>query len=196
MHTICPKCGSIAEYNAYYGRITCTSCAWESEPGEDITKFLKGNKMKKTRKDSYTEQAHILTQKDLNGYDRLFGGRLMEWIDITAAVAARRHCNKNVTTAAVSQLNFSAPAYANDTIVLCAYVVYTGKTSMDVCVRTYVENLDGTRKEINVAYLVMVALDENEKPTAVPELEPLNDEEIKEWKLAETRRQMYAAQKK
>lgn len=145
----------------------------------------------KSSRNSHTEQVHILTQEDLNGYGRLFGGRLMEWIDITAAVAARRHCHANVTTAAVSQLNFSAPAYANDTIVLIADVVYTGKTSMDVRVRTFVENLDGSRIEINTAYLVMVALDENEKPMAVPELCPDGTEEKIEWALAETRHELY-----
>ena len=31
MCRICPKCGSVAEYNAYYGRVTCTKCSWESE---------------------------------------------------------------------------------------------------------------------------------------------------------------------
>lgn len=142
-----------------------------------------------------TEQVHVLTQEDLNGYGRLFGGRLMEWIDITAAVAARRYCHCNVTTAAVSQLNFSAPAYANDTIVLQADVVHTGTTSMDVRVRTYIENLDGSTREINVAYLVMVALDENEKPTEVPLFRPETEEEAKEWLAAKRRRKAYQAAK-
>ena len=51
--------------------------------------------------DSYTEQVQILSQSTLNGYNRLFGGRLMQWIDVVAAVVARRHSNCNVTTAAV-----------------------------------------------------------------------------------------------
>lgn len=37
MCKICPKCGSIAEYNAYYGRTTCTSCEWESKPNNCST---------------------------------------------------------------------------------------------------------------------------------------------------------------
>ena len=138
-----------------------------------------------------TEQVHILTQEDMNGYGRLFGGRLMEWIDITAAVAARRYCCKNVTTAAISQLNFAAPAYPNDTIVLKADVVYAGNTSMDVRVRTFVENLDGTTKEINVAYLVIVALDQNEKPSSVPPFNPETYEEKMEYAAAVRRRKAY-----
>ena len=68
-------------------------------------------------KDSITEQVHILTQGNLNGYRRLFGGKLMSWIDVVAAVVARRHSEKNVTTAVVDMLEFKAPAYANDTFV-------------------------------------------------------------------------------
>ncbi|MEG1441048.1 MAG: acyl-CoA thioesterase, partial [Oscillospiraceae bacterium] len=46
--------------------------------------------------DSHTEQVHILSPPDLNGYDRLFGGKLMEWMDIVAGVVARRHSECNV----------------------------------------------------------------------------------------------------
>ena len=116
--------------------------------------------MEKYVRDSYTEQVQILSQSSLNGYKRLFGGRLMEWIDVVAGVVARRHSNRNVTTAAVDNLRFEGPAYGNETIVLCGYITYTGRTSMEVCVRTYVEELNGHKRLINVAYLVMVALDE------------------------------------
>ena len=50
---------------------------------------------------SRTEQAQILMYDTLNGYKRLFGGRLMEWIDVVAAVVARRHSGCAVTTASV-----------------------------------------------------------------------------------------------
>ncbi len=140
--------------------------------------------MEKRVKDSYAEQVHILTQANINGYNRLFGGQLMEWIDIVAAVVARRHSGKNVTTATIDTLTFSGPAYPNDTVIICGYITYVGNTSMEVCTKTYVENLDGTRKLINTAYLVMVALDENEKPTSVPRLIPETEEEKAEWEAA------------
>ena len=131
--------------------------------------------------DSYTEQVQILSQSTLNGYNRLFGGRLMQWIDVVAAVVARRHSNRNVTTAAVDNLRFEGPAYANETIVICGRVTYTGRTSMEICVETYVEELSGEKRLINVAYLVMVALDEHEHPTPVPPLIPRTPEEQREW---------------
>ena len=48
--------------------------------------------------ESYTEQVQVLGLANMNGNDRLFGGTLMSWIDIVAAVVARRHSNRNVPT--------------------------------------------------------------------------------------------------
>ncbi len=140
--------------------------------------------MKKRVEDSRTEQVQILSQNSLNGYKRLFGGKLMQWIDVVAAVVARRHSGRNVTTACVDSLEFKAAAHANDTLVIIGYITYTGNTSMEVCVKTFVEALNGTRKLINLAYLVMVALDENENPTKVPELILETDEQRVEWENA------------
>ncbi len=135
----------------------------------------------KAPRESRTEQVQILSQGSLNGCKRLFGGKLMEWIDVVAAVTARRHSGKNVTTAAVDSLEFKAAAYANDTVVLVGTVTYTGNTSMEICVKTYVESLDGTRQLINKAFVLMVALDADERPTRVPPLLPETDEEKAEW---------------
>ncbi len=143
--------------------------------------------MEKSVNESRSEQVQILTQANINGYNRLFGGQLMEWIDIVAAVTARRHSGKNVTTAVVDTLTFEAPAYPNDTVIVRGHVTYVGRTSMEVCVKSYVENLDGSRKLINTAYLIMVALDENERPAEVPRLRIETDEERAEWEAAEKR---------
>ena len=143
----------------------------------------------KKPKDSYTEAVHILTLGNMNGYDRLFGGKLMEWIDIVAAVVARRHSNHNVTTVRVYELEFKEPAFANDLVVMTGKIVYVGRTSMDVCVKSYVEKADGSRQLINSAYLTLVALDENDHPVPVPPLEAETDYEKAEWERAKARRQ-------
>ena len=93
-----------------------------------------------------------------------------------------------MTTVCVSELVFKAPAYANDTILLCGHIVYAGRTSMDICVKTYVENLDGTRHEINTAYVTMVAIGEDERPVPVPGLILETAEEKREWDAAQARR--------
>lgn len=144
--------------------------------------------MQKRVADSITEQVHILTQGNLNGYNRLFGGQIMSWIDVVAAVVARRHSESNVTTAAVDMLEFKAPAHANDTIFILGKIAYAGKTSMEIKVTVYVEELNGDKKLINTAYLVMVALDENEFPKKVPGLILETDEERAEYERAKIRR--------
>lgn len=137
--------------------------------------------------DSYTEQIQIVMPEHINGYDRLFGGKLMEWIDIVAGVVARRHSNCNVTTAAVDQLQFHAAAHVNSTVVLKGRITYVGSTSMEVRVDTVVESLDGTQTVINRAYLVLVALDEKEHPVRVPRLIVETEEEQREWEAGERR---------
>ena len=138
--------------------------------------------------DSFTTQVQILTQANLNGYSRLFGGQLMSWMDIVAAVTARRHSGRNVTTACVNDLEFHKPAHANDTLVLTGELVYVGRTSMEVRVRAYVEELDGQKQLVNEARFIMVALDENERPTPVPGLLLKTEEQKLLWKAAEERR--------
>ena len=144
--------------------------------------------MEKRVKDSFTEQVHVLTQSNLNGYSRLFGGQLMAWIDVVAAVVARRHSNKTVTTAAVDMIQFEAPAYANDTVLIIGNITYVGRTSMEIKVTAYVEELSGERKVINTAYVVMVALDENDRPTEVPGLILETEEERIEYEKAKVRK--------
>lgn len=137
--------------------------------------------------DSLTEQVQILMPSHINGQDRLFGGQLVEWIDVVAAVVARRHSGKNVTTAAIDNLQFKAGAYINNTLVLIGKITYVGHTSMEVRVDTYVEDLEGVRKVVNRAYLVLVALDENGNPSEVPRLLLETEAERAEWEAARKR---------
>ena len=60
----------------------------------------------KTVEDSRTEWMKCIQYEDINGNGRLFGGRLMEWMDEVAGIAATRHAGGIVTTAAVDNLQF------------------------------------------------------------------------------------------
>ena len=101
--------------------------------------------------DSYTEQVQIIFPQHGNGMCRLFGGQLMQWIDVVAAVEARRHARSEVITAAVDPLEFIAPVHLNDTVVIQAHVTWTGHTSLEVSVETFVEQIDGCRQMVNRA---------------------------------------------
>lgn len=140
--------------------------------------------------DSAVEQIQIVLSSHINGAGRLFGGQLMEWIDIVAGVVARRHSNHNTTTASIDNLQFKEPVYLNNTLVLYGRVTYVGKTSMEIRVDTYVEHLDGNRKLVNSAFFVMVALNENDSPTQVPPLLLETEEEQVDWKAGERRNEL------
>ena len=137
-----------------------------------------------------TTAVQIVMPQHCNGYakPRLFGGQIMAWIDVTGAVAARRYAQKAVTTVCIDHLTFLKPAYLNDTVVLEAFVTWTGRTSMEVRVDSMVERLDGSRELINRAYLVFVALDEEGNSTEVPIFVPETEEEKEEYHVAEIRK--------
>ncbi|MCL2052937.1 MAG: acyl-CoA thioesterase [Oscillospiraceae bacterium] len=155
-----------------------------------VSKYFRVSELRKKRvSESRTEQIQIVMPGDINGNGRLFGGRLIEWIDVVAAVVARRHSGHEVTTVSIDNLHFKAPAYVNDTVVLIGCATYTGRTSIEVRVDTYAETLRGERSMINRAYVVMVAIDEDEKPTPVPSLLLEDDEQRAEWEAGEKRRE-------
>lgn len=144
----------------------------------------------KTVDDSRVETVHIVRPNHLNGANRLFGGILMQWIDEVAGIVAKRHSMCNVTTASVDNLTFLHGAYQNDMIVIRGKLTWVGSTSMEVCVDTYVETLDGQRDRINNAHFMMVALDENNKPVEVPRLILQTEDEHLAWAHGEERRRI------
>lgn len=143
--------------------------------------------MKKRVNDSITEQTYLLMSMHINGYGRLFGGILMQWIDELAGIVARRHCGYEVTTASIDNLNFKQPAHINEMVVLVGRVTYVGRSSMEVRVDTYVEGLDGMRSVINRAYVVMVAVDREGCSLEVPGLELETEGERGEWESGKKR---------
>ena len=139
--------------------------------------------------DSRVETAHIVRPNHLNGANRLFGGILMQWMDEVAGIVAKRHAMTNVITASVDNLTFLRGAYQNELVVIIGKLTWVGKSSMEVLVETYVEDLiGGERSLINKAYFVMVSLDEHDKPAPVARLELEKIDEKIEWQNAEIRR--------
>lgn len=151
---------------------------------------MSDNVIYKRVEDSKTETAHLIRPAHLNGADRLFGGTLIQWIDEVAAIVAKRHAGINVTTASVDNLTFLKGAYKNDLVIIRGKMTWVGKTSMEVCVDTYVESLSGERTQINNAHFIMVALDKNGNPSEVPRLLLETEEEKLAWEHGEERRRI------
>lgn len=145
--------------------------------------------------DSVTEQSHLLFPRELNANGRLFGGRLLEWMDEIAGLVAKRHAECNVVTAAIDNLHFKSGAKVGDTVYLRGHLTYVGRSSMEVRIDSYVEKLDGTRHMINRAYFVMVGTDEEQNPIQVPGLIVEGISAQMEWDAA-IRRQELRRQRK
>ena len=144
----------------------------------------------KKAEESLTEQQYLIRPSHINHYGRLFGGQLLKWIDELAGIVAIRHCGATVTTAAIDNLQFQAPAYTGEMIVLQGMVTYVGRSSMEIRVDTYREALDGTREMINRAYIDMVAINCKGKPIEVPDLCIETEEQKAEYEAAKKRKQM------
>ncbi len=138
--------------------------------------------------ESATQQQYLVRPTHINHYGRLFGGQLLYWIDELAGIVAMRHSGATVTTAAIDNLRFQAPAYEGDMVVMIGQVTYVGRSSMEIRVDTYTETTDGQRKIINRAYIDMVAIDEAGRPIPVPGLIIETQEQQDEWNAAAKRK--------
>lgn len=144
----------------------------------------------KTVSASMTEQQYLVRPSHINHYGRLFGGQLLKWIDELAGIVAIRHSGATVTTAAIDNLRFEAPAYEGDFIVLQGSVTYVGFSSMEIRVDTYIETIDGNRQLINRAYIDMVAINSEGRPVEVPGLVLETDAQRVEYEAAAKRKEL------
>lgn len=152
---------------------------------------------KKKPCESAIEQVYQVRPEHLNGAQRLFGGKLMEWIDEIAGLVGIRHSNGNVITAAVDNLRFIRGAYLGDLIVLTGKVTYVGNTSMEVRVDTYIEDFQGMRRPINRAYLTLVGVERDGSTLRrVPGILLETESEKAEWIAAERRKEMRERRRK
>ena len=146
--------------------------------------------------DSQMEMIYLIRPEHLNGAGRLFGGKLVEWMDELSALVAIRHCRRDVTTVAIDNLRFMCPAYQRDMVVLIGRITHVGTTSMEVRVDVYIEDMNGMRHPINRAYFSVVAMDENERPVEVPGIVIETEAQKAEWEAGEKRREMRLQRKK
>lgn len=123
--------------------------------------------------DTSVVMAMLMEPADANVAGNVHGGVIMKNIDNTAAVVALRHAGCNVVTASIDRLDFHNPVYVGEVLFLKATLNRTGTSSMEVGVRVEAENPSkGVVRHVASAYLTFVALDENGRPTGVPEVIP------------------------
>jgi len=147
--------------------------------------------MSKTVKDSVTSMTEMVLPTHTNSLDSVFGGVIMSWIDICAAIAAQRHAQLPVVTASIDDLHFVQPVYTGWVVNLKSSVNYTSNTSMEVGVRVDAENpIKGEHFHTASAYLTFVALGPGGKPVKIPSITAETSEEKRRYQSAEKRRQL------
>jgi acyl-CoA hydrolase len=121
--------------------------------------------------DSVVEMTQLLLPGESNALGAAFGGSVMGWIDICAAVAAQRHARQVVVTASMDDLHFHAPIKVGYQVILRSRVIAAFKSSMEIGVTVHAENpLTGERQLTTSALLTFVALDKDGKKLPVPPL--------------------------
>ena len=142
------------------------------------------------RRAEAVRSTNFVFPNDTNHHGTMFGGRVLQLMDQTGAIAAARFAHTTVVTAAMEAVSFQQPIRAGEIIETVARVVYTGRTSMIVRVDVFADHqLSGERKHATTGYLTMVALDAAGKPMPVPRLLIETEEERADYEAAERVRQ-------
>ena len=142
----------------------------------------------KSPSESAVETRYIVMPHQANPHGTAFGGVIMAWIDMVAAMAAQRHCGKEVVTAGIDSLAFKEPIHIGDHVLLRASVNYVSRSSMEIGVRVTREDAcTGQQVVATTAHLTFVALDETKKPTPAPPIQPETDAEKRRYANAKLR---------
>ena len=146
---------------------------------------------KVTAKETLTITTEIVLPNDTNTLGNLMGGRLLHWMDVTAAISAHRHCRRVCVTASVNSVSFTKPIKLGDMVIIEAKISRSFSSSMEVFIDVWLEeHTTGIKIKSNEAIYTFVAVDQLGKPIDVPELVPETEEEIKRYGGALRRRQL------
>jgi len=139
--------------------------------------------------ESETVLSEVMMPVNANHYGSVHGGTILRLVDEAAFAVATKHARKNVVLASMDHIIFKHPVNIGDMLTIKGRLCYAGRSSMEVEVEIESEKLkEGTVLPVGSAYLTMVALDEEGKPTDVPALILETDEEKLKSKQALARR--------
>lgn len=146
---------------------------------------------------SETIKTEVVCPNDTNPMGILQGGKLVEWMDIAAAVCAQTHAGKICVTASINHVDFNAAAKVGDIITVCARITRAFNSSMEIFVQAFARKvLEGKKYLISEAFFTFVALDENGGATTVIAVKPVTAAEKARYDAALLRRRKSHSKKK
>lgn len=145
----------------------------------------------RTVRESKTEISQLMMPQHANLAGTVYGGTILSLADSVAYVCAARHAGPNCVTVSVERVDFREPIRIGELVTCLASVNYAGKTSLEVGIKIFAEDLrSGKKRHTNSCYFTMVCLDAHGRPTPVPRLVPETDEEKRRTREAEERRRL------
>ncbi len=143
----------------------------------------------KSVRDSVSDVADLMFPPDANMHGTVFGGKVLQMVDKAASVCAMRHSGKPVVTVAMERVEFLVPIRVGTFLIATARVNHTGRSSMEIGVDVYAEDMPGGRRvHTNSCLVTMVAVDSKGRPSPVPGLRLETPDEKERWTAAEARR--------
>ena len=140
-------------------------------------------------RDSVAEYSEIALPTDANTHGNMLGGRIMHLADLAGALAAMRHSRSPVVTASIDSMNFLCPVRIGHLVTLRASVNRVFRSSMEVGVKVWVEDLiTGAKQHTSSAYLTFVALDAGGRPVPVTPVIPETPDDTRRYQAAGERR--------
>lgn len=144
----------------------------------------------KSPSESQVIMTELVLPSHTNALGTIFGGQIMSWVDIAAAISAQKHSKRTVVTASIDALAFLAPVKVGHVVHIRAQVNYASRTSMEVGIRVDAENpVTGEITHCSTAYTTFVALNDNGRPVPVPQIVPSTPEEKRRYEAAKKRRE-------
>ncbi|QLD87256.1 acyl-CoA thioesterase [Natronomonas halophila] len=143
-----------------------------------------------TLAESKTEMTEMLLPNETNNLGRALGGTVLHWMDICAAISSMRFAGNQCVTASMDHVDFVSPIDLGEVAVIESYVFNTGTTSIDVKVDVHAEDpRNDERRLATSSFFTFVAVDDDGRPTEVPDLEcPTAAEEALRQEAIEDRR--------
>lgn len=140
---------------------------------------------------SRTEISQLMLPHHANPLGTVYGGTILSIADSVAYVCAARHAGPNCVTVSVERVDFREPVRIGELVTFAASVNYAGRTSMEVGIRVWAENLKtGEKRHTNSCYFTLVCLDEEGRPRAVPPVIPETEEEKRRYREGGERRRL------
>jgi acyl-CoA hydrolase len=144
--------------------------------------------------DSEAVVSELMMPHQVNNLGHVFGGELLSMVDRAAAVAAVRHAGRPSVTVSIDRVEFKEPIFAGELVTCNARVNFVGRTSMEVGVQVFAENLlTRVKRHTNTCFLTFVAIDDSHRPCEVPPLELVTPEDERRFREGKRRREVREA---